>query len=134
MSILYVGTCKSCGFQVHSEDSADFKTLMATHLNTSHGQDYLFTANIPIKDFEDFTVVRIRDSETIATLLSVFHNRGYWKAIRTHPDAKPCRKECLGNNIIHKDSGTRLCDICEHNPQLQTTLFSGLSSGEFKPF
>jgi hypothetical protein len=73
--------------------------LMATHLNTSHRQDYLFTATIPIKDFEDFTVTRIRDSETIATLLSVFRNRGYWKAIRTHP-------------------------------QLQTTLFSGLSRGE----
>ena len=85
MVILYVGTCKSCGFQVHSKDFTDFKRLMATHLNTSHGQDYLFVASIPLKDFEDFTVVLIRDSETIATLLSVFHNRGYWKAIRAHP-------------------------------------------------
>lgn len=85
MAILYVGQCKSCGFQVHSEDSTEFKRLMATHLNTSHRQDYLFTSKIPIKDFEDFTVTRIRDSETVATLLSVFHNRGYWKAIRKHP-------------------------------------------------
>jgi len=83
--ILYIGQCKSCGFQVHSKDCADFKRLMATHLNTSHGQDYLFIRQIPLKDFEDFTITRIRDAEMIATLLPVFHNRGYWKAIRTHP-------------------------------------------------
>lgn len=99
MAILYVGRCKHCGFQVHSEDLSAFKSLMGSHLNKSHGEDYLFTSEIPLKDFENFTIARIRDTEVIATLLSVFRNRGYWKAIRTHP-------------------------------QLQTTLFSGLSRGE----
>ena len=82
--LLYIGKCR-CGFQVHSKDCQEFKSLMAQHLNKSHGGDYVFVSKIPLGDFEDFVISRVRDPELVYTLDAVFGNRGYWKAIRSHP-------------------------------------------------
>jgi hypothetical protein len=100
--MLYVGRCR-CGFVVQSEDCQAFKSLMAGHMNRSHGQDYLFVSGVPLKDFEDFTIVRLKDKQTVKLMKAVVGTRGYWKAIRLYPS-------------------------------LRNILFSGLSSGEFKPF
>jgi len=97
--MLYIGQCR-CGFQVYSTDCTAFKRLMAGHRNKSHGEDYLFVSQIPLKDFNEiFWITRVRDPEVVKVTLGVIGNRGYWKAIRLHP-------------------------------QLQNLLFSGLSSGE----
>jgi hypothetical protein len=63
----------------------DFKTVMTQHLNKSHNGDYVFSVQIPLADFEDFLISRVRDPEVVATLETVMHNKGFWKAIRFHP-------------------------------------------------
>lgn len=83
--MLYVGKCRQCGFQVHSKDCLAFKSLMAQHLNTSHEGDYYLVTRIPLGDFEDFVISRVKDAELVWTLDAVFGNKGYWKAIRSHP-------------------------------------------------
>ena len=83
--MLYVGKCKHCGFLVHSKDCHEFKSLMAKHLNDSHRGDYDFVSKIPLKDFEDFVISRIHDAEIVANLETVMKNRGFWRAIRSHP-------------------------------------------------
>lgn len=98
--MLYAGQCRRCGFQVYSIDCTGFKSLMARHLNKSHGEDYDFVSQITLKDFNVlFRLDRVHDPAIVKVLLGVLGKRGYWKAIRFHP-------------------------------QLQNLLFSGLSSGE----
>jgi hypothetical protein len=56
---------------------------MANHMNHSHGQDYTFVNAIPLKDFEDFTVIRIRDNDIFGVPLeTIVSNKGFWVAIR----------------------------------------------------
>jgi len=83
--MLNVGKCKDCGFIVQSQDVTEFKNLMAKHLNKSHSGTWAFVARIPLKDFEDFTKVRISDSETASFLRNAMNNVGFWKAIRKFP-------------------------------------------------
>ena len=85
--MFYIGRCHRCGFIVSNADCQLFKSLMAQHMNQSHGQDYCFVHAIPLMDFEDFTIIRIRDSDTFGIPLeTIFGNKGFWVAIRTHPD------------------------------------------------
>ena len=95
--LLYVGKCRQCGFQVHSKDCLTFKTLMAQHLNSSHSGDYDFVAGIRLGDFEDFVISRVRDAELVWTLEAVFGNRGYWRAIRSHPSLQNILFSGLGS-------------------------------------
>lgn len=58
---------------------------MAQHLNKSHGGDYVFVSKIPLGDFEDFVISRVKNADLVCMLEAVFGNRGYWKAVRSHP-------------------------------------------------
>ena len=59
---------------------------MARHLNKSHGEDYEFVSQISLKDFNVlFRLDRVHDPAIVKVLLGVLGKRGYWKAIRIHP-------------------------------------------------
>jgi len=83
--MLYVGKCKDCGYIVQNQDISSFKDSMAKHRNDSHKESWVFVKKLPLHDFDNFSIVRFSDKETVSTLERVISNIGFWKAIRKCP-------------------------------------------------
>jgi hypothetical protein len=109
--ILYVGRCRRCAFQTHSLFCKDFKKSIADHLSRSHHESYGYdyddydydpehpkprlrvaVSQLPLEAFRDTFLITVfkpkrndlEGQHQIQMLISVFKNRGYWKAIRSH--------------------------------------------------
>ena len=95
--MLYVGKCKDCGYIVQSQDISTFKDSMAKHRNGSHKEFWVFVKKIPLHDFDNFSIVRFSDKETVSTLERVINNVGFWKAIRKFPSLQNIPFSGLGS-------------------------------------
>ena len=83
MIMLYLAKCKSCNHLTVSEDILNVKSSLASHLNKSHGGDFIFVVDIPLSDFQDsFTISRIRDAETIRWIRLAMKNNALWDFFR----------------------------------------------------
>jgi len=81
--MLYVGKCKECSFIVSAEDYISFKQEMATHLEKSHKLDIGFTFDIPLKDFDSFSIMRIRNNFVAVNLRVAMMTKSFWRTQRT---------------------------------------------------
>jgi hypothetical protein len=83
--MLYFGICKLCGFVVHSLDVTAFKQKIADHFDKSHKLDYgCFVADIPLREFEDVRIIRIRNPVDIRSMLQAVKNPRFWHSFRNH--------------------------------------------------
>lgn len=105
--MLYVVKCRLCNFLMLSVSVSTIKQQIAGHFTKSHGLDYLFVADVPLKDFEDVAVVRIRDKTAIKMLLKASKSKRFYHVYRNH---------------------RRLAEA------LNLPFISGLDGGENKPF
>ena len=80
--MLYVVRCRLCNFLMLSVSSWMIKQRIAEHFTKSHGSDYLFVADVPLKDFEEVTIVRIRDKDTIQMLLKASKTKRFYHVYR----------------------------------------------------
>ena len=81
--MLYIGVCALCGFLVTSDDVLAFKQDIATHFDKSHGADFgAFVSHVPLKEFEQIFVFRIRDVQEIATIKESMKNPKFWHTFR----------------------------------------------------
>ena len=81
--MLYVGVCALCGFLVIADDVLAFKQEIATHFDKSHGSDFgAFVSHVPLKEFEQMLIVRIRDIQEIATIKESMKNPKFWHTFR----------------------------------------------------
>ncbi|MGA2767988.1 MAG: hypothetical protein ABSF24_06695 [Candidatus Bathyarchaeia archaeon] len=96
--MLNVGKCRSCGFVVHHLSTPDFKALMNGHLSRSHPSEaFDFPLHVTMTDFKAlFIIVRVTKEEEIEGTLRVLQNRGYWVAIRNHPQLQNILVSGLG--------------------------------------
>ncbi len=81
--MLYLGVCALCGFLMIAEDILAFKQEIATHFDKSHGSDFgAFVSHVPLKEFEQILIVRVRDSQEIATIKEAKKNPKFWHTFR----------------------------------------------------
>ena len=81
--MLYIGVCDLCGFLLIFEDIDRFKQEVATHFDTSHGADFgCFVSNIPLREFEEINIFRIRDKKEIARIKMDMKNPAFWYSFR----------------------------------------------------
>lgn len=80
--MLYVARCRLCNFLMLSTDVSLIKELIAGHFYKSHGCSCGFVADVPLKDFEEVSIVRIRNKLTIQTLKAVVKNPHFWHTYR----------------------------------------------------
>jgi len=97
--MLNIGKCRSCGFVVHHTSTPDFKALMNGHLSRSHpSEDFDFPLQVTMTDYKAlFLIVRVTNKEETVVVLRVLQNRGYWVAIRNHPELQNILVSGLGN-------------------------------------
>jgi len=55
---------------------------MAEHRSTSHKENFVFVADIRLKDFENFTITRIRNKHGQKMLKTLLETKGYYKFYR----------------------------------------------------
>jgi hypothetical protein len=72
---------------------------MNGHLSRSHPSEaFDFPLHVTMKDYKAlFSVVRVTDKEETVGVLRVLQNRGYWVAIRNHPQLQNILVSGLGN-------------------------------------
>jgi len=81
--MLYVGVCCLCGFLVIAEDILAFKQEIASHFDKSHGTDFgAFVSHVPLREFEEIFVFRIRDKQEIARVKEAKKNPKFWHTFR----------------------------------------------------
>ena len=81
--MLYVGVCCLCGFLVIAEDILEFKQEIASHFDKSHGTDFgAFVSHVPLREFEEIFVFRIRDRQEIARVKEAKKNPKFWHTFR----------------------------------------------------
>ena len=81
---------------------------MAGHRSTSHKENFVFVADVRLKDFESFTITRIRNKYAEMMLKKLFEDKSFWQFYRN-----------LG----------QLADI-----RINLLSFSSQLNGESKPF
>ena len=80
--MLYCGLC-ICGFLVMAEDILAFKQEIATHFDKSHGTDFgAFVSHIPLKEFEEMFIWRIRNKQRILQIKESMKNPKFWHKTR----------------------------------------------------
>ena len=81
--MLYIGVCALCGFLVIAEDILAFKQEIATHFDKSHGSDFgAFVSHIPLKEFEQISIRRVRNKQEIAMVKQSINNPKTWHTFR----------------------------------------------------
>jgi hypothetical protein len=72
---------------------------MNGHLSQSHPSEaFDFPLHVAMTDYKAlFTIVRVTKEEEIVNVLRVLQNRGYWVAIRSHPQLQNILVSGLGN-------------------------------------
>jgi len=106
--MLYLAKCRMCNHLLHSSDSHLLKQYMASHMTKSHELDYgIFVADIPLREFEHFLVVTIRNKSEANFLKSLLAQKTFWHYYR---------------------NSNRIADA------RLNSLFSGQLIGEIKPF
>lgn len=61
----------------------EFKQEIATHFDTSHGSDFgCFVSHIPLKEFEQIFIFRIRDRKQILLIKEAMKNPRFWNKQR----------------------------------------------------
>ncbi len=81
--MLYLGICDLCGFLLIAGDILAFKQEIASHFDTSHGTDYgAFVSHVPLKEFEEILIFRIRDKQEIARVKEAKKNPKFWHTFR----------------------------------------------------
>lgn len=81
--MLYIGVCDLCGFLVIASDILAFKQEIATHFDKSHGSDFgAFVSHVPLREFEQILVFRIRDKQEIARVKEAKKNPKFWHTFR----------------------------------------------------
>jgi len=81
--MLYVGVCALCGFLVIAGDILAFKQEIATHFDKSHGAEFgAFVSQVPLREFEQMLIVRIRDRQEIARVKESMKNPKFWHTFR----------------------------------------------------
>ena len=81
--MLYLGVCALCGFLVIASDILAFKQEIATHFDKSHGSDFgCFVSHIPLKEFEQILIVRIRNKQRILQIKESMKNPKMWNTFR----------------------------------------------------
>lgn len=64
-------------------DVLAFKQRIAGHFDTSHGADFgAFVSHVPLKEFEEILIFRIRDKQEIATIKESMKNPTFWHTFR----------------------------------------------------
>jgi len=59
------------------------KQEIATHFDKSHKTDFgCFLSDIPLREFEDITIVRIRDKKQIVVFKEAVKNPHFWHTFR----------------------------------------------------
>jgi len=83
--MLYVGKCHLCGFLLMAEDVLAFKQKIASHFDKSHRIDFgAFVADVPLRDFEEVLIFRVRDSLEVARIKEAVKNPKFWHSYRNH--------------------------------------------------
>ena len=96
--MLYVAKCRRCGYLVHNKACPDLKADLSRHLNVSHREGYDFPLQVTMKDYKaSFVITTIHDAKEAEGILSVINNRGFWVAIRSHPQLENTLFSGLGN-------------------------------------
>lgn len=81
--MLYCGVCDLCGFLLIFEDIDRFKQEIGNHFDTSHGADFgCFVSHVPLREFEEMTIFRIRDKQEIARIKMDMKNPAFWNSFR----------------------------------------------------
>ena len=81
--MLYIGVCALCGFLMIAEDILAFKQEIASHFDKSHGADFgAFVSHVPLKEFEEILIVRIRNKQEIAMVKESMKNPKFWHTFR----------------------------------------------------
>ena len=81
--MLYVGVCALCGFLIIAEDILAFKQDIASHFDKSHGTDFgAFVFHVPLREFEEILIRRIRDRQEIAMVKESMKNPKMWHTFR----------------------------------------------------
>ena len=80
--MFYIAKCKECNHLLHSSDSHTLKQKMASHRSVSHKENFVFVADVPLKDFENFTITRIRNKYAETMLKKLLETKGYYKFYR----------------------------------------------------
>ena len=77
--MLYCGVCDLCGFLLINEDILTFKQAIATHFDKSHGTKFgAFVSHVPLKEFEEMFIWRIRDKQQILQIKESMNNPRFW--------------------------------------------------------
>jgi len=68
-----------------SEDVLDFKQKLASHFDKSHRIDFgAFVAEVPLRDFEEVHIERVRDSLEVARIKESVKSPKFWHSYRNH--------------------------------------------------
>lgn len=67
-----------------SIDVSMIKQRIAGHFTKSHRLDYGFVADVPLKDFEEVMIVRIRDKAKVEMLLKASKSKRFYHVYRNH--------------------------------------------------
>ncbi len=82
--MLYCGVCDLCGFLLIFEDIGRFKQEIGTHFDKSHNSKFgCICSSIPLKEFEQICIYRIRDEQEIARIKMDMQNPAeFWYSFR----------------------------------------------------
>ena len=78
--MLYLAKCKECNHLLFASHSHTLKQRMADHLSVSHNQDYGLVADVPLKDFETFTITRVKHNTEF--LKNLLNQKRFWHFYR----------------------------------------------------
>jgi len=66
-----------------AEDILAFKQEIASHFDKSHGTDFgAFVSHVPLREFEEIFVFRIRDRQEIIRVKESMKNPKFWHTFR----------------------------------------------------
>jgi len=68
---------------VIAEDILAFKQEIASHFDKSHGTEFgAFVSHVPLKEFEEMLIYRIRNKQEIAMVKESMKNPTFWHTFR----------------------------------------------------
>ena len=81
--MLYCGLCDLCGYLLVFEDIGRFKQEIGNHFDTSHKGDFgCFCSGIPLKEFEQIFIWKIRGKQQIMQIKEAMKNPLFWQKQR----------------------------------------------------